>query len=201
MRSAPCHTPRCVARGETGLSGLDERQGSRGARNLELISQQMSLPVRECPQCLRLGDVIPREELPAPRGTPPTLAHQQLPNGPAERLIGRLQDDLRGGSISLGNPSLQLRAREPDRVGSFQCSQSLRRWDQSGGLTHLVLRFLPLRPRKADVFYEWAGVLAGPLPWVLSAHCYTRTHTRTAFVAPVRPFPTFAAAFSAWPFR
>ena len=150
---------------------LHERQGAC-AGGLKLFREQSALPFGERAQHLGLADVVSAKELPAPCGAPTTLAHQQLPNRPRERRVGRVQDDFRGGSSSLSDPSLQLRAGQPDRIRSFQRSQSLRRRAHCGGLRHLVLRFLPfLRlggsrfspPGRISVFTNGQGS-TGPPP-------------------------------------
>ena len=199
MTLAPRH---CALHGGAGgwTSSLDEREGSGGA-GLELISQQPALAFRECPQRLGLADVIPAEELPATGGSPATLAHQQFPDRPAVRRSGRVQDDLRGGCVSLGDPSLQLRAGEPDRVGSFQCSHPLRRWAHRGGLTHLVLRFLPFGPPGRIMYTNGQGSGWAPSHGSCGAHCYSRAHARTDVVTPVSAFPTSRTAWSARPSR
>ena len=182
---------------------LYERQRSYAA-GLEFIREQSALPVGEGSQHLGLADVVPREELPASRGAPTALAHQQLPDCPRECRVGWVQDYVRGGSFSLGDPSLQFGAGEPDRVGSFKCSQSLRRRAHCGGLRHLVLRFLPylrLASAWADLdFQTGKGVLGplrvGPLLRTSVAHAEARGPYQT----PVSGLPYPSVAWSARPF-
>jgi hypothetical protein len=168
---------------------LHEREGAC-AGGFKLFCEQSALPIGERAQHLGLADVVSRKELPAPCGAPTTLAHQQLPNRPRERLVGRVQDDFRGGSFSLSDPSLQLRTGQPDRVRSFQRSQSLRRRAHCGGLRHLVLCFLPfLRLGGSCFFCERAGVNWGPLPWVLYCALLFRTPKRSVLFTPVSGLP------------
>ena len=183
---SPHATMRSRSRGAMQVS-LHEREGSSRA-GLEFVGEQAALTVRKGPQWLGFADVITREELSTARGAPPTLAHQQLSDCPADCLVGGVQDHIRRGCFSLRDPSLELRAGEPDRIGSFQCPQSLRRRGHRGGLTHVVLRFLPFGPRGHGRVYERTGVLEGPLPWVLISNTARPARTCARFMSPpIRP--------------
>ncbi len=180
---------------------LHERQGAC-AGGLKLFREQSALPFGERAQHLGLADVVSAKELPAPCGAPTTLAHQQLPNRPRERRVGRVQDDFRGGSSSLSDPSLQLRAGQPDRIRSFQRSQSLRRRAHCGGLRHLVLRFLPFLRLGGSRFLRTGRGQLDPLPWVLYCALLFRTPRRSVCCSPPFPaFPTLPATCPARPSR
>ncbi len=181
---------------------LHERQGAC-AGGFKLFREQLALPIGERAQHLGLADVVSRKELPAPCGAPTTLAHQQLPNRPRERLVGWVQDDFRGGSFSLSDPSLQLRAGQPDRVRSFQRSQSLRRRAHCGGLRHLVLRFLPfLRLGGSRFFFTNGQGSTGPPPvGPVLRTAYPHAEAHGLVFTPFPAFPTLPATCPARPSR
>jgi hypothetical protein len=178
---------------------LYERQRSH-AGALEFVREQSALPVGEGSQHLGLADVVPREELPASRGAPTALAHQQLPDCPCECLVGWVQDYVRGGGFSVGDPSLQFGAGEPDRVGSFKCSQSLRRRAHCGGLRHLVLRFLPFLRLGGSRFTNGQGPIGPPPVGPVLRTAVAHAEARGPFSTPVSGLPYPLAAWSARPF-
>jgi hypothetical protein len=180
---------------------LREREGAC-AGGFKLFREQSALPMGERAQHLGLADVVSRKELPAPRGAPTTLAHQQLPNRPRERLVGRVQDDCRGGSFSLSDPSLQLRTGQPDHVRSFQRSQSLRRRAHCGGLRHLVLRLLPFLRLGGSRFLRTGRGQLGPPPVGPVLRTAFPHAEALGFCSPPFPaFPTLPATCPARPSR
>jgi hypothetical protein len=131
------------------LSGSDERQTFRLTRlelrcerraRLELSRKHSPLTLRERPNRLHLADLVPAKELAAPSASPATLTHQQVSDRPTARFPGGVEDDFRGGYVTFGDPSLQVRACEPNLIGSLQSPQSLRRLrGHRGGLHHVAI--------------------------------------------------------------